>query len=226
MMRIEQRLAWSEQRAWECLGEGRLRLRKQRVSKYEDLGWEWMFAFWLLSRKPLWQEPREQRRWWEVRMDCKTGQIILGLVVHNEAFDLYSDCERKRYSVWDCTVHVHIREAPWVECQVGLKKWVVFLQVDEVAEREILFIMAPCIRLCAEGCWGPRQSQAKVVSAVMELFMWSVVGASWGCAWGTVHGAVFYGYDMIKGQWRFLIDVDSCSMRNITDGPTSSHLNT
>lgn len=49
-------------------------------------------------------------------MDCKIGQIILGFVVYNEVFDLYFDCERKRYFVWDCIVYVYIREVLWVEC--------------------------------------------------------------------------------------------------------------
>lgn len=64
-----------------------------------------------------------------MRVDGETGQLMLGLAVCSQAFGFHSDCEGKACSMWGRTIHVHLREVPWIECKAGLKKWVAFLQV-------------------------------------------------------------------------------------------------
>lgn len=48
--------------------------------------------------------------------------VMLGLVVHRRAFGLYSACGGNVYYLWAHTVRGHVREALWLERDVGFKK--------------------------------------------------------------------------------------------------------
>ena len=48
--------------------------------------------------------------------------VMLGLVVHRRAFGFYSACGGKMYYLWARTVRGHVREASWIERDVGFKK--------------------------------------------------------------------------------------------------------